>query len=145
VDGVLALDLPIEEAGEFRETMAASGIDTIFPLSPTTTDDRIRKAGALGRGFLRISRLGVTGARDQVRPRSRDGAPDSAITTPDRARIGISRPDTSPRSARTGRGRRRQRAGFVDCGGGPIADLIARVGRHVRASRRLPTTRELTT
>ena len=67
VDGVLALDLPLEEAGEFRETMAASGIDTIFLLSPTTTDARIRKAGALGRGFLYgISRLGVTGARDQV-------------------------------------------------------------------------------
>jgi tryptophan synthase alpha chain len=67
VDGVLALDLPIEEAGEFRETMAASGIDTIFLLSPTTTDERIRKAAALGRGFLYgISRLGVTGARDEV-------------------------------------------------------------------------------
>jgi tryptophan synthase alpha chain len=67
VDGVLALDLPIEEATEFRETMAASGIDTIFLLSPTTTDERIRKAAALGRGFLYgISRLGVTGARDQV-------------------------------------------------------------------------------
>jgi len=67
VDGVLALDLPIEEAGEFREIMAASGIDTIFLLSPTTSDDRIRKAGALGRGFLYgISRLGVTGARERV-------------------------------------------------------------------------------
>ena len=38
VDGVLALDLPIEEAGAFQETMAASGLDTIFLLSPTTTD-----------------------------------------------------------------------------------------------------------
>ena len=67
VDGVLALDLPIEEAEEFRETMAASAIDTIFLLSPTTTDARIKKAAALGRGFLYgISRLGVTGARDQV-------------------------------------------------------------------------------
>jgi tryptophan synthase alpha chain len=67
VDGVLALDLPIEEAEEFRETMAASGIDTIFLLSPTTTDARIKRAAALGRGFLYgISRLGVTGARDQV-------------------------------------------------------------------------------
>src|SRR6476646_4402952 len=27
VDGVLALDLPIEEAGEFRDTLAGSGID----------------------------------------------------------------------------------------------------------------------
>jgi len=67
VDGVLALDLPIEEAGAFQSTMDAAGLDTIFLLSPTTTDERIRKAAALGRGFLYgISRLGVTGARDQV-------------------------------------------------------------------------------
>jgi tryptophan synthase alpha chain len=67
VDGVLALDLPIEEAGGFRETLAASGLDTIFLLSPTTTDARIRRAAELGSGFLYgISRLGVTGARDHV-------------------------------------------------------------------------------
>jgi tryptophan synthase alpha chain len=67
VDGVLALDLPIEEAGRFRSTLAASGIDTIFLISPTTTDVRIRQAAELGSGFLYgISRLGVTGARDQV-------------------------------------------------------------------------------
>ena len=67
VDGVLALDLPIEEAEEFREALAAVGIDTIFLLSPTTTDARIAKAAELGRGFLYgISRLGVTGARDRV-------------------------------------------------------------------------------
>ncbi len=67
VDGVLALDLPIEEAGEFRETLAGEGLDTIFLLSPTTTDARIKRAAALGRGFLYgISRLGVTGARDAV-------------------------------------------------------------------------------
>jgi tryptophan synthase alpha chain len=67
VDGVLALDLPIEEAGVFRETLKASGLDTIFLLSPTTTDERIRRAGELGSGFLYgISRLGVTGARDRV-------------------------------------------------------------------------------
>jgi tryptophan synthase alpha chain len=67
VDGVLALDLPIEEADEFRSVLAASGIDTIFLLSPTTTEARIKKAAELGRGFLYgISRLGVTGARDRV-------------------------------------------------------------------------------
>ena len=67
VDGVLALDLPIEEAGTFPETLARAGIDLIFLLSPTTTDARIRKAADLGSGFLYgISRLGVTGARDQV-------------------------------------------------------------------------------
>jgi tryptophan synthase alpha chain len=67
VDGVLALDLPIEEADEFRSVLAANGLDTIFLLSPTTTDARIKKAAELGRGFLYgISRLGVTGARDRV-------------------------------------------------------------------------------
>jgi tryptophan synthase alpha chain len=67
VDGVLALDLPIEEAGTFRQALASNGLDTIFLLSPTTTDERIQKAAELGRGFLYgISRLGVTGAREQV-------------------------------------------------------------------------------
>ena len=67
VDGVLVLDLPIEEAGEFRNAMAARDIDMIFLLSPTTTDARVKQAAQLGRGFLYgISRLGVTGTRDTV-------------------------------------------------------------------------------
>ena len=67
VDGVLVLDLPIEEAGSFRDAMAKRDIDTIFLLSPTTTDARIKEAAKLGRGFLYgISRLGVTGTRDKV-------------------------------------------------------------------------------
>jgi tryptophan synthase alpha chain len=67
VDGVLALDLPIEEAGGFRQALAQNGLDMIFLLSPTTTDARMGKAAELGSGFLYgISRLGVTGARDRV-------------------------------------------------------------------------------
>ena len=67
VDGVLTLDLPPEEAGDFRAALAGAGIDTIFLLSPTTTAERIRRAASLGSGFLYgISRLGVTGARESV-------------------------------------------------------------------------------
>jgi tryptophan synthase alpha chain len=67
VDGVLVLDLPIEEADDFRAMLSQRGIDTILLLSPTTTDDRLRKAASLGSGFLyAISRLGVTGARDTL-------------------------------------------------------------------------------
>ena len=73
VDGVLVLDLPIEEAEEFQHMLRARGIDTILLLSPTTTDDRLRKAAALGSGFLyAISRLGVTGARDRVAEGARE-------------------------------------------------------------------------
>lgn len=67
VDGVLTLDLPLEETEEFRAMLASRGIDTILLLSPTTTDERLRKAASLGSGFLyAISRLGVTGARDTL-------------------------------------------------------------------------------
>jgi tryptophan synthase alpha chain len=67
VDGVLALDLPIEEAEQMRALLRARGIDMIFLLSPTTSDARLRRAAALGSGFLyAISRLGVTGARASV-------------------------------------------------------------------------------
>jgi tryptophan synthase alpha chain len=73
VDGVLVLDLPIEEAGDFRQTLAARALDTILLLSPTTTDERLQRAADLGSGFLyAISRLGVTGARDRIA----DGAAD---------------------------------------------------------------------
>lgn len=67
VDGVLVLDLPVEEAGRLHGSLSRAGLDTIFLLSPTTTVDRIRAAARLGRGFLyAISRLGVTGASDTV-------------------------------------------------------------------------------
>lgn len=67
VDGVLALDLPIEEAGPLRATLDARGLAMIFLVSPTTTDARIARAAQLGRGFLyAISRFGVTGAQDRL-------------------------------------------------------------------------------
>ena len=62
VDGVLTLDLPIEEAGEFRAVLAAAGLDTIFLLSPTTTDARIQRAAELGR---RISLRDLAAGRDR--------------------------------------------------------------------------------
>jgi tryptophan synthase alpha chain len=96
VDGVLALDLPIEEAQEFHETLTAAGLDTIFLLSPTTTDARIRRAAEFGGGFLYgISRLGVTGARDTVASgAARLVARIRAITPmPVALGFGISRPE----------------------------------------------------
>lgn len=67
VDGVLTLDVPPEEAGDWKETFDQMGIDTIFLLSPTTADARLERAAVIGSGFLYgISRLGVTGARETV-------------------------------------------------------------------------------
>jgi len=67
VDGVLVLDLPVEEARSFRQRLVDADLDPIFLLSPTTSDERIRQSAELGRGFLYvISRLGVTGARERL-------------------------------------------------------------------------------
>ena len=67
VDGVLILDYPVEEAEPLRQPLVGAGLDPIFLISPTTTDDRIRRSDDLGAGFLYvISRLGVTGTRDTL-------------------------------------------------------------------------------
>ena len=67
VDGVLVLDLPVEEAGPFRERLVGASLDPIFLLSPTTTDVRIRASSDLGSGFLYvISRRGTTGVRGSL-------------------------------------------------------------------------------
>ena len=67
VDGVLMLDLPVEEAGPFNEGLIEAGIDPICLLSPTSTPSRVAAAAQTGRGFLYvISRLGVTGARTDM-------------------------------------------------------------------------------
>ncbi len=96
VDGVLMLDLPVEEADAVRNPLLAAGIDTIFLVSPTTTDERLRAAATLGRGFLYgISRLGVTGARQQLSDQARDLASRvrSITTMPLAVGFGISRPE----------------------------------------------------
>jgi tryptophan synthase alpha chain len=96
VDGVLTLDLPPEEAVEFRSALAGAGIDTIFLLSPTTTAERIRRAASLGGGFLYgISRLGVTGVRESVADSARDLARRVRAETgmPLALGFGLSQPD----------------------------------------------------
>jgi tryptophan synthase alpha chain len=96
VDGVLTLDMPPEEGETFRAAFTDAGIDTIFLLSPTTTDERIRRAAKLGNGFLYgISRLGVTGVRDSVDESARELASRVKAETrlPLALGFGISRPE----------------------------------------------------
>ena len=96
VDGVLLLDLPIEESASMREKLDRRAMDQIFLVSPTTSDARLAEAARLGRGFLyAISRLGVTGARDAVARSAQPlAARIRAITTlPIAVGFGLSRPE----------------------------------------------------
>jgi tryptophan synthase alpha chain len=68
-DGVLATDLTPEEADEYRATLQAHGLDTIFLAAPTSTDARLERIARASSGFLYlISRAGVTGAREALPP-----------------------------------------------------------------------------
>lgn len=63
VDGVLIVDLAVEEAPEFAPTLRAAGLDCIFLLAPTSPAARIRAAAELASGYLYyVSLKGVTGA-----------------------------------------------------------------------------------
>ena len=64
VDGVLVTDLVPEEADEFIGRVRPAGIDTIFLVAPTSTDERIKLVAEASRGFVyAVSRTGVTGVQ----------------------------------------------------------------------------------
>ncbi len=66
-DGVLLIDLNIEEAGPFLSEMHKRGLDPVFLVSQTTPDDRLEKLSQSSAGFVYlVSRAGVTGERDAV-------------------------------------------------------------------------------
>ncbi|MDE2609853.1 MAG: tryptophan synthase subunit alpha [Burkholderiales bacterium] len=63
VDGVLVVDYPPEESGEFAAQMRAHELDPIFLLAPTSTDERIAAVAKLASGYVYyVSLKGVTGA-----------------------------------------------------------------------------------
>jgi tryptophan synthase alpha chain len=63
VDGVIVVDYPPEEAVESSTELKAAGIDPIFLLTPTTTDERIAAIAKQAAGFLYyVSLKGITGA-----------------------------------------------------------------------------------
>ncbi|MBL0010736.1 MAG: tryptophan synthase subunit alpha [Nitrosomonas sp.] len=63
VDGVLIVDYPPEESGEWVQCLDQHGIDAIFLLSPTTPQERIQQVAKMAKGYIYyVSLKGVTGA-----------------------------------------------------------------------------------
>jgi tryptophan synthase alpha chain len=63
VDGVIVVDYPPEECGELTGLLKENKIDSIFLLSPTTTDERIASVASVASGYIYyVSLKGVTGA-----------------------------------------------------------------------------------
>lgn len=65
VDGVLVVDYPPEESIEFAQRLRNAGLDPIFLLAPTSTDERIAKVAKAASGYVYyVSLKGVTGAQN---------------------------------------------------------------------------------
>lgn len=63
VDGVITVDYPPEECGEFVEQLRSRDIDPVFLLSPTTDQKRVELIVNQASGFVYyVSLKGVTGA-----------------------------------------------------------------------------------
>jgi tryptophan synthase alpha chain len=63
VDGVLVVDYPPEECSGFATVMKQAGIDPIFLLAPTSTEQRYSEVGEIGSGYIYyVSLKGVTGS-----------------------------------------------------------------------------------
>jgi len=64
LDGLILPDLPPEEAETLMSLAKKAGLDTIFLLAPTSTDDRIKLVAKVSQGFVYyVSLAGVTGTR----------------------------------------------------------------------------------
>jgi tryptophan synthase alpha chain len=63
VDGLIVVDYPPEECGEFATRLRAKNIDPIFLLAPTSPVERIERVAQLASGFVYyVSLKGTTGA-----------------------------------------------------------------------------------
>ena len=67
VDGLIIPDLPPEESTELHAACRAQGLDLIFLLAPTSTEERIAHAAGQASGFIYcVSLMGTTGARAEL-------------------------------------------------------------------------------
>jgi len=68
-DGFIVVDLPPEEAGPMQAACAGRGLDLVYLLAPTSSDERIARVASQASGFVYcVSLAGVTGARRDLAP-----------------------------------------------------------------------------
>ena len=67
VDGVLATDLPVEEASAYLAELRKNDLVPIFLAAPTSTDQRLKRIAEASGGFVyAVSRTGVTGQQGRI-------------------------------------------------------------------------------
>jgi tryptophan synthase alpha chain len=100
--GVIIPDLPLEETGDRRqetgwaEAAADAGIDLIFLVTPTTSEERLQGLVEASQGFVYcVSLTGITGVRTELPPHLSEfiGKVKSLTDKPAAVGFGISTPE----------------------------------------------------
>jgi tryptophan synthase alpha chain len=102
LDGIILPDLPPEEAGTLIPLAKKAGLDTIFLLAPTSTEERMKLVCKVSQGFVYyVSLTGVTGARTGVQSSVQDSLKKIKRLTdkPVAVGFGISTPDQAAQVA----------------------------------------------
>ena len=102
IDGLIIPDLPPEEGRELEVSTSSHGLDLIYLLAPTSTDERISLVAERARGFIYlVSLTGVTGARQALPAELEDFARRVRQKAPQPLCIGfgISNPEQARRVA----------------------------------------------
>jgi tryptophan synthase alpha chain len=105
LDGLILPDLPPEEAGTLMPLAKKAGLDTIFLIAPTSTDDRIKLISKVSQGFVYyVSLAGVTGAKLAAQNSIKESLLRIRAVTdkPVAVGFGISSPDQAAQVARWG-------------------------------------------
>ncbi|MGO9378054.1 MAG: tryptophan synthase subunit alpha [Dissulfurispiraceae bacterium] len=67
VDGFIIPDLPPEEAGSLIKSCHSKGLDVIFLVAPTSTEERMKRIMSVSKGFIYyVSMTGITGTKLSV-------------------------------------------------------------------------------
>jgi tryptophan synthase alpha chain len=106
-DGVLCVDLPPEEADDYKAALDANDLRTIFLLSPTSTEARIQLIAKQSSGFIYyVSRLGVTGEKADLAADLEQAVANvqKHTDTPVAVGFGISTPEQAKKVAGMARG-----------------------------------------
>lgn len=96
VAGVIVPDLPAQESATVAGALRAAGLDTIFLVAPTSTEERIAAACDASTGFVYcVTVNGITGSRRALPARVPDllGRVRGQSALPVAAGFGISRPE----------------------------------------------------
>jgi len=102
VDGLLFLDMPVEESGDLISLMNRHRLNNITLVTPTSPSARVKEIVKNASGFIYcVSRTGVTGARDKIA----ESAADVVKTTRKHTKLpialgfGVSTPELAAQSA----------------------------------------------